>query len=288
MARTLAVQRRFRELQGGNLAAAVAFQAFVSLLPLVVVAVGIVGFVSAGSSFDVAARIVGQLGLTGDAARVIGDAVAAAERSRRAASVIGVAGVAWAGLRLVGALQFAYNQVWQVEARGLRDKAVGLAWLVVAALALVVSSVLTTVLRWLPGPVAPFGVVMTLLVNFALWLWTAKVLPNRDVGWRPLVPGACLGAVGLEALKVAGGFVIPRVASSSSELYGSLGVVLAVLAWLLVFGRLIVYSAVLNVVLYEAGHGTRRTAIEIPATPGVRPRETTRSGRVENEDLPSS
>ena len=288
MARTLAVQRRFRELQGGNLAAAVAFQAFVSLLPLVVVAVGIVGFVSAGSSFDVAARIVGQLGLTGDAARVIGDAVAAAERSRRAASVIGVAGVAWAGLRLVGALQFAYNQVWQVEARGLRDKAVGLAWLVVAALALVVSSVLTTVLRWLPGPVAPFGVVMTLLVNFALWLWTAKVLPNRDVGWRPLVPGACLGAVGLEALKVAGGFIIPRVASSSSELYGSLGVVLAVLAWLLVFGRLIVYSAVLNVVLYEGRHGTRRTAIEIPATPGVRPRETTRSGRVENEDLPSS
>ena len=82
MARTLAVQRRFRELQGGNLAAAVAFQAFVSLLPLVVVAVGVVGFVSAGAWFEVAARIVGLLGLTGVAARAIGEGVAGAARSR--------------------------------------------------------------------------------------------------------------------------------------------------------------------------------------------------------------
>ncbi|MDP9071193.1 MAG: YihY/virulence factor BrkB family protein [Actinomycetota bacterium] len=283
----LAVQRRFSELRGSHIAAAIAFQAFVSLLPLVVVAVAVVGIISAESSVDVAARIVGELGLTGDAARAVGDAVATAERSRRVASLVGLAAVVWAGLRLVNALQFAYNQVWQVEERGLKDKVAGLVWLVGAALGLVATSALTTLLRWLPGALAPLGVAVTLALNFVLWLWTAKVLPNRDVGWRALVPGAVLGALGLEVLKVVGGFVVAMVASSSSQLYGSLGVVFAVLTWLWIFGRLVVYSAVLNVVLYEGGRGTRRTTIEIPAAPGVRPRETTRMGRVEKEDIPS-
>jgi membrane protein len=285
LGKALAVQRRFSELRGNNLAAAVTFQAFVSLFPLLLVIVAVVGFVSAGSSGDIAGSVVGELGLTGDAARAVRDAVAAAEDSRRAASIVGLAGLLWSGLGLVNALQFAYNQVWQVEERGLRDKAVGIGWLLGAVLIMVGASAVTTVLRWLPDVLAPVGMVAALLVNFVLWLWTAKVLPNRDVGWRALVPGAILGAVGLEILKVVGAYYVPRAVASSSQLYGSLGVVFAVLAWLLFFGRLLVYSAVLNVVLFEGKRGTVRTVIEVPAAPGTRPDTTTRSGRVQKEDV---
>lgn len=285
LGKALDVHRRFSELRGNNLAAAVTFQAFVSLFPLLLVIVAVVGFISANSSTDVAARVVGELGLTGDAARAVRDAVSAAEGSRRAASVVGLAGLLWSGLGLVNALQFAYNQVWQVEERGIRDKAVGIAWLMGAALILVAGSAITTGLRWLPGVLAPLGIVVALGINFALWLWTAKVLPNRDVGWRALIPGALLGALGLEALKVLGAYYVPRAVESSSQLYGSLGVVFAVLAWLLFFGRLLVYSAVLNVVLFEGRRGTVRTLIEVPASPGTRPDETTRSGRVSKEDV---
>lgn len=285
LGKALAVQRRFSELRGNNLAAAVTFQAFVSLFPLLLVIVAVVGFVSAGSTGDIAGSVVGELGLTGDAARAVRDAVAAAEDSRRAASVVGLAGLLWSGLGLVNALQFAYNQVWQVEERGLRDKAVGIGWLLGAVLIMVGASAVTTVLRWLPDVLAPIGIVAALLVNFVLWLWTAKVLPNRDVGWRALVPGAILGAVGLEILKVVGAYYVPRAVASSSQLYGSLGVVFAVLAWLLFFGRLLLYSAVLNVVLFEGKRGTVRTVIEVPAAPGTRPDATTRSGRVQKEDV---
>ena len=44
--------------------------------------------------------------------------------------------------------------------------------------------------------------------------------------------------------------------ASSSDLYGPVGVVFAVLGWLLVFGRLVVYSAIVEVVLWEERHGT--------------------------------
>jgi len=48
--------------------------------------------------------------------------------------------------------------------------------------------------------------------------------PNRKASWRELAPGAILGAVGLELLKVAGAYYIPKAVASSSALYGSLGI----------------------------------------------------------------
>ena len=70
------------------------------------------------------------------------------------------------------------------------------------------------------------------------------------------IPGAIFGALGMEILKVVGGIYVPRAVAHSSELYGTLGVVFAVLAWLLFFGRLIMYSTILNVVLWERKAGT--------------------------------
>jgi membrane protein len=90
-----------------------------------------------------------------------------------------------------------------------------------------------------------------LAVNFALWMWAMKVLPNHDVGWRALVPGAVFAAIGFEILKAVGSIYVPRIVASSQALYGTLGVVFATLAWLLFFGRLLVYANVLNVVRLE-------------------------------------
>ena len=281
----LPIHQRYRELSGNNLAAAVAFQTFVSLLPLLLVIVAVVGFVSANSDVDVAGRIVANLGLTGDSAEAVGNAVRTAEDSRRVAAPIGVIGLLWSGLGLVNVFQFAFNQAWQVEDRGLKDKAVGLLWLGGAVVLFVGASAVTTVVNWLPGFAAPLGIAVGLAVNFALWLWTFKVLPNRDVPWRDLVPGALVGAIGMEVLKVVGAIYVPRAVASSSELYGSLGVVFAVLAWLLFFSRLMLYAAITNVVRWEQKVGTVETTIEVPAGPGVQPSDdVTRGGRIERED----
>jgi membrane protein len=153
-----------------------------------------------------------------------------------------------------------------VKNRGLKDKLVGLAWLGGAALVFVASAALTTVLRWLPGFLAPAGILVGLGVSFGLWLCTGRVLPNKKIPWRLLVPGAILGAVGLEVLKVVGAYYVPKMIASSSALYGSLGVVFAALAWLAFFGRLIVYAAVVNVVTYEGREGTTRAVVSVPST----------------------
>lgn len=278
-----AVQRRYGDVGGNQLAAAFTLNAFLSIFPLILAGLAVLGFLAAYShapeQTDVAGRLVDQLGLRGESAKMMTDAVAAAERSRKAASIVGFLGLLWSGLGLVGALQFAYNSVWQVKDRGMKDKAFGLAWLAGAAVLFVGGAAATTALRWLPGFLAPVGILVTFAVSFGLWLWTLRVLPNTRLPWRDLVPGALFGAIGLEVLKVVGAYYVPRAVASSSQLYGSLGIVFAVLAWLLIFGRLVVYSAVVNVVRYEGRRGTLRAVIEAPPVPDVRP-VADRSGRL--------
>lgn len=80
-----------------------------------------------------------------------------------------------------------------------------------------------------------------------------------------MLPAAIVGGVCLEALKLVGTFVIPRVVSRSSELYGTIGAVFALLVWFLVIGRVVVY-----VTLIEHEGWLRRGARPGSTEPGVR------------------
>jgi membrane protein len=274
-----ATQGRFGEIQGGYLAGAITLAAFLSIFPLMLVAVALLGFFSLGHP-DVTSRVLDVLAIPshGEAATTVREAIDTAEQSRRAASIIGVAGLLWSGLGLVAALQYAYDSVWQVNGRGWRDKAVGSLWLVGAAVLFVASFALTAAVQFLPAFLAPLEIIVALAIGTVLFLWADKMLPNREIGWRPLLPGAILGGIGFELLKVLGGIYLPRAVASSSALYGSIGVVFAILAWLFFFGRLIVYSTVLNVVLWERSHGTVTIALDVPALPGREEDEATRGG----------
>lgn len=276
----LAVQDRYGELHGGELASAITLSAFLSLLPLLLVGIAVFGFFSAASSKDLALETVNSLGLdtSSDTANLITEAIRTAESSRKAASIVGLTGLLWTGLGLVSALQSAWNIAWQVPGRGLSDKAVGLAWLAGAGVLFAGSFVLSAGSQLLPAYMAPLGIVAGLATGVGLWLWTAHTLPNRQVGWRALLPGALLGAAGFELLKVVASVIVPRVVASSSDLYGPVGVVFAILGWLLLFGRLVVYAAVLEVVLWEKRHGTVQLTIEAPARPGAAPVSATRAG----------
>ena len=75
-----AMQRRYGEVGGDQLAAAFTLQAFLSIFPLILVALAVLGFVAAGSHTDVAGRLVANLGLKGDSAKMLTDAVRSEER----------------------------------------------------------------------------------------------------------------------------------------------------------------------------------------------------------------
>jgi membrane protein len=278
----LRVTERFGAVGGGPLSSSIALSTFVSLFPLLLVIIAVVGFVSSADT-GFATSLIGDLGLKGDAADFLRDALDTAEGSRKAATAIGLVGLLWSGLGVVGSLQTALNAVWQVKGRGLIDRLFALRWLLGAGALFLLTGALGAVLRMVPGPAKPLTVLLGLALTTVLFLWTYTSLGNTNVGWRVHLPGAVFVAVGFEILKAVGAIYVPRAVASSSALYGSLGVVFAVLAWLLIYGRLIVYGAVINVVRYEAGAGTVTAQIEVPRVEGEVPLSTNRGGAVEEQ-----
>lgn len=274
------VTDRFGAIGGGPLSSSITLASFVSLFPLLLVVIAVFGFVSSSDS-DFALRFVRELGLRGRAADTVRDALETAEGSRQTASLIGLGGLLWSGLGLVGSLQAALNAAWQVKGRGLVDKLVALKWLLGAGLLFLTTAALGAVLRVVPAPVKPLTVLVGLGLTTLLFLWTYTALGNESVGWRAHLPGSILVAVGFEILKAVGSTYVPQMIASSSALYGSLGVVFATLAWLLFYSRLIVYGAVLNVLRHEAVVGTVTAQIEVPRIDGEVPLTTTRGGAVD-------
>lgn len=240
------IQRRYSAIGGQTLAAGVTLYGFLALFALLVLSVAVLGFLSI-NNVDLAADISGDLGLTGDAAKIVTDAVDAAQKSRQLTTVVGVVGIIWLGSSWALSIANAYNASWHVPGRGLIDRGRGLVWLLGYLAILGASGVATAGWDLLPTWFAPLVIATSLAANTALWLWTSWWLPNRPVAWRVILGPAILGAFALEALKVLGAYVVPRYVERSSELYGTIGVVFAILLWLLIFGRIVVYLGVIEV-----------------------------------------
>lgn len=277
----LRVTDRFGAIGGGPLAASIALSSFLSLFPLLLVAIAVLGFLSRTDT-GFTARLVTDLGLEGRAIEVVTDAITAAEGTRQAASVIGMAGLLWSGLGVVGALQTAINTAWQETGRGWVDRIVALRWLLGASVLFAATTASAPLLRWLPLWMAPVPIAVGLLFSTALFTWIYHGLGHVRSGWRSHVAGALLAAVGFEVLKAVGSLYVPRAIASASALYGSIGVVFAVLAWLSLYGRLVVYGAVVNVLRWEAAQGIDTVRIDVPHHSGQRPLEANRGGAIEH------
>jgi membrane protein len=161
--------------------------------------------------------------------------------------LVGLVGLVWTGSSLAVSVASAYDVAWGVPSRVTRARLVGLGWLAGSGLLLTVGSFVTAAIGELPVLVAPLVLALSLAVNTVLWLWTSWVLPNRPAPpWRSLLPGSIVGAIGLEALKLAGAYVVPLMVAKSSALYGTIGVVFALIAWLWVLGRLVVVVTIVE------------------------------------------
>lgn len=241
------VVTRTTELNGNYAANALTLVGFIALFPLLLLIISITGLLT-GSNPHLASDVIDFLGLQGQTAETVDNTLQRARESGTSGSVVGLAGLAWSGLSLVGALRFTVNLPAGYAVRGLRARLIGIPWLLGAGGIFLMSWVLSTILGWLPGWSAPVVLVLSLGLDVALFGWTFWFLAVDRPSLRTLLPGALVAAIGFELLKTGATIVLPRLVSSSSATYGGLGTVFAILAWLLIFSRLLVYSVVFNAV----------------------------------------
>jgi uncharacterized BrkB/YihY/UPF0761 family membrane protein len=232
---------RFGRLNGSVLVGHIAYRSFIWVMPLLLVAIGLLGY-GATQGLDIV-RYGHEAGL--DQAML---ETASEETSNAGLSILLVGGTALivATRSLVRALYLVFAQAWEVEPRLPHKilRAIGLTLLgalVVVALTSVVNALAGR------GPVLLVGAgVAGTAVTGVLLLAVGWFLPHRADTIFDLVPGTIAAVTGIVLINLLGGLYFPRRLSEASQTYGAIGFTLVFLFFLWLWAFLLVASAFIN------------------------------------------
>jgi membrane protein len=251
----LAVMRKFMDDRASSLAALIAYYAFFSLFPLLLVFVSVLGFVlqdDPSLRADVVDSALARIPVVGSQ---LEDQIEPLTGSS-AALAVGLAGALWAGLGVTLALGRAFEEIWDVPRRqqrgGLRARVLGVAVLAVLGVALVTTTVVAGfAVGGRIGPAAErLGALCVALAgNAAVLLVIFGLLSSRPVRVPQLLPGVALAAAGSLVLQSAGAWYVEETIARSTDTYGTFALVIGLLSWFWLGSHLLLVAAEVNVVL---------------------------------------
>lgn len=250
----VAVFLRYREDRGQQYGALLSYYGFVSLFPLLLVLVTVLGIVLDDNA-DLRNRILDTV-----YARI---PVLGAQLQQDAASLdssgwmlaVGLIVSLWAGLAVAKHAQDAVNIQWGVPryrqphlvARTLR----ALGALAVIGAGILVTTAATNLVAFLPdlpGPGRLMGSLLAIAINVAVLTAAFRVLVRTNPGWRALLPGGAVGGVALWALQLIGGEYVARVIIDASHVYGTFAAMFGLLVWIALVARVTLLASEINVV----------------------------------------
>ena len=270
----------FREDNLTNLAAALTYYGILAIFPALIALVSLVGLIGHSATQPLIENL-DELA-PGTARTILARAVENLNRSRGAAGVIfiaGIAGALWAASGYVSGFMWAANRIYDVEeGRPIwKTLPIRLGITVVTALLLAVSCIAVVLTGGLarqvgdligvgPGAVTIWDIakwpVLLAVVSFmlAILYWAA---PNvKQPGLRRLWPG---GIVAVAIWLIASGAFALYVANFSSynETYGSLAAIIVFLVWLWISNLATLLGAEFNAELERARliEGGRRACV---------------------------
>lgn len=246
--------KKFGDDQGGQLAALIAYYAFVSLFPLLLVFVTVLGFVLQGDPSEKRTIENSTLGKV----PIIEDQLKLHSLSgSTAALVLGIVLALLAGMGITNATQNALNRMWAIPFRRrpdfLHERLRSLGMLALLGTLAIVSAAVGGFVGSAGVPVvAALGsALVAFAFNLALFMTAFKVLTAVERSWRELLAGAITAAVFWQALQYLGGYYVDHELKHLQPLYGVFGLVLGLIAWLYLGAQLTVLAAEVNVVRYH-------------------------------------
>ena len=257
----IAVARKFFEDESINLAAVIAFWAFFSIFPLLLIFVTLLGyFLSPSLQGDVLRSAASFFPLlsTDSIGRLSG---------QWWTLVVGILSAVWSASFVVIAIQSAFNSVWEIPhaqrpSIGAQIKR-GLFALGAIALGLIVSTVISSYLTATAtgtglGVVARLaGYLIAVALDVGLFLVAFRLLTDRDISTRDVLPGALLSGIVFWLLQQLSSLVIFRYLHNAERIYGSYATVITMLTWFYSQSVVTLVGAQLNVVLKERLHPRR-------------------------------
>ena len=249
-----AVVKKYGDDEAGYQGALITYYGFLSLFPLLIVATSVIGIVSKNNA-ELRTKLLSSIN---DYFPAIGGQLQASVHSSSKtglALVIGLAITLWGAKGVADAVQHALNHVWEVPKTHRPSfpkgplKSLGL--IVGAGIGFAGAAVLSGyataafghsfMLRALP-------VFASFILLLGVFVFVFRIGSSAKHSLHDLLPGAAVAAVGMQVLQVAGTYLVSHQLKNLQGVYGSFGLVLAILFWLYLQAQVFLYAAEINTV----------------------------------------
>lgn len=257
----IAVARKFVEDESINLAAVIAFWAFFSVFPLLLIFVTLLGYILPPSlQGDVLRSVAGFFPLL--SMESIGHL-----SGQWWTLVLGILSALWSGSFVIIAIQSAFDSVWEIpyaQRPSFRAQmGRGLFTLGALACGLVVSTVMTSYVTGISSEIS-LGIVarlaaylIAIVLDVGLYVVAFRMLTDREVSTRNVLPGALLSGLAFWLLQQLSSLIIFRYLQNAQRIYGNFATVITILSWFYLQSVVTLVGAQLNVVLTERLHPRR-------------------------------
>lgn len=261
----------FREDRALRLAAALSFYTVLSFAPLLLIVVGLAGFVGVSEAFrqeidDQLRTLIGPAG--GELARVV---LEHADEPRKGviSIIVGLATILFGATGVFVQLQEALNTIWEVQRRPgsgfwnlVRKRLLSFAMVLAIGFLLLVSLVLSAAITLVQSKIAteqgwfwqPANTGVSMIVVTVLFGLMYKILPDAKIAWGDVVIGAVLTGLLMTLGKYAIGLYLGH--SSVGSAYGAAGSLMVLLVWVYYSAIIVLFGAELTqVYAHHRGRG---------------------------------
>jgi len=253
LALPLGVVKKFGEDEGGSMVSLIAYRAFFSLFPLLLLMTTILGYVLAGNDElrrEVVNSTLSQFPIIGNQLKggtLTGSGIALA---------VGIVGSVLAGIGVVLETEQTFDRCWGVPKSGERGFVGSRLRAIMLLVVLGGLAVVSTVVSGLAAGGADFlgaggkvvGLIIATALNLVVFGAVFRLLTADTVETKSLIPGIVVATIGWEILQVAGGWYISHEVKNASAVYGTFALVIGLLAWIHLGATFVVLGAETNVV----------------------------------------
>ncbi len=253
----LAVIYKYADDQGGYLAALITYYGFLSIFPLLLLMLTVLGFVLAGDAHlrtSLVNSALAQFPVVGASLRT---AIRAPAGSATGVA-IGILGTLYGSIGAAQATQHAFNKVWAVPRNERPNPLKSRLRSLVLLGALGVGVIITTIASGLTTGAGAYGVTLgttlkiggilvVAVANVGLFMFAFRVLTAPEISTRCLRLGAVIAGLGWEVIQFIGTSYVSQL-KGTQEAYGVFGAVLGLIAWIYLLAVMTVIAAEINVV----------------------------------------
>lgn len=258
LAVSLATLKKFQEDRSQYMAAMLAFWAFFSVFPLMLVLVSLLGFfLPASMKSQVLHHVAAMFPMLNPSQ------VGHLSGSAWTIALGGVTAI-WSGMAVMRTAEYCFNSVWEIpmtERPKMLEKTKRSLWaLSTIGVGLVVSSLVSgfvtgqdngVALGWF-GYLA--GYVVAIVLDIGVFLAAFRMLTDRQITFRDVLPGALLSGGAFWVLQQVSSFIITRHLHHAQSTYGHFATVITILWWFYIQALVTLLGAQLNVVLVHRLH----------------------------------